>query len=117
MAGLKREARLRTRCPGHPRLSSVAAKTWMPGTSPGMTEDRLQSGRDKFEAAGRGKTNDRHRQEARIHRLYRQGYFARRIRPQGNLAGRDRDARPDGDARGIWTEAAFKGRAIRGFPA
>jgi hypothetical protein len=25
-------------CPGHPRLSfSIAAKTWMPGTRPGMT--------------------------------------------------------------------------------
>src|SRR5579863_6699506 len=25
-------------CPGHPRLSKlIAAKTWMPGTSPGMT--------------------------------------------------------------------------------
>src|ERR1700748_97353 len=37
MAGLKREARLRTICPGHPRLSFVA-KTWMPGTGPGMTK-------------------------------------------------------------------------------
>src|SRR5215469_5168982 len=24
-------------CPGHPRLSCRIAKTWMPGTSPGMT--------------------------------------------------------------------------------
>src|SRR5258705_13243946 len=38
MAGQKREARLRARCPGHPRLScSSEAKTWMPGTRPGMT--------------------------------------------------------------------------------
>ncbi len=38
MAGQKREARLRARCPGHPRLCSLAlAKSWMPGTSPGMT--------------------------------------------------------------------------------
>jgi hypothetical protein len=38
MAGQKREARLRARCPGHPRLSCCyAVKTWMPGTSPGMT--------------------------------------------------------------------------------
>jgi hypothetical protein len=40
MAGQKREARLRARCPGHPRLScSFGLKTWMPGTSPGMTVD------------------------------------------------------------------------------
>jgi hypothetical protein len=38
MAGQKREARLRARCPGHPRLSCRRRyKTWMPGTSPGMT--------------------------------------------------------------------------------
>jgi hypothetical protein len=38
MAGLKREARLRARCPGHPRLSRGSrVKTWMPGTRPGMT--------------------------------------------------------------------------------
>src|SRR5258708_39683143 len=38
MPGKKREARLRARCPGHPRLSCLsAAKTWMPGTRPGMT--------------------------------------------------------------------------------
>ena len=38
MAGQKREARLRARCPGHPRLSCCyTVKTWMPGTSPGMT--------------------------------------------------------------------------------
>src|SRR5438045_9634439 len=30
-------------CPGHPRLiRSAAFKTWMPGTRPGMTQDRLQ---------------------------------------------------------------------------
>src|SRR3954447_16975333 len=38
MAGDKREARLRARCPGHPRLScGDKARTWMPGTSPGTT--------------------------------------------------------------------------------
>src|SRR5690349_5810748 len=26
-------------CPGHPRLSSVAAKTWMAGTSPAITAE------------------------------------------------------------------------------
>ena len=36
MAGQKREARLRARCPAiHVFTGSV--KTWMPGTSPGMT--------------------------------------------------------------------------------
>src|ERR1700730_13691696 len=35
MAGQKREARLRARCPGHPRLSSGEAKTWMPRVKPG----------------------------------------------------------------------------------
>ncbi|TFV37695.1 hypothetical protein E4K66_19430 [Bradyrhizobium frederickii] len=25
-------------CPGHPRLSYPPQRTWMPGTSPGMTE-------------------------------------------------------------------------------
>jgi hypothetical protein len=40
MAGQKREARLRARCPDYPRLScGVGLKTWMPGTSPGMTVD------------------------------------------------------------------------------
>jgi hypothetical protein len=40
MAGQKREARLRARCPGHPRLlCGKKRKTWMPGTSPGMTVD------------------------------------------------------------------------------
>jgi transcription antitermination factor NusG len=39
MPGQKREARLRARCPGLPRLASLAArKTWMAGTSPAMTE-------------------------------------------------------------------------------
>src|SRR5258705_3749562 len=38
MAGQKREARLRARCPGHPRLLSTGRKTWMPGTRPGMTK-------------------------------------------------------------------------------
>src|SRR6185503_17635786 len=27
--------------PGHPRLAFVDAKTWMPGTRPGMTEEKL----------------------------------------------------------------------------
>src|ERR1700710_1380263 len=40
MAGQKREARLRARCPGHPRNSR--RKTWMPGTRPGMTENFLK---------------------------------------------------------------------------
>ena len=32
MAGQKREARLRARCPGHPGLSCLSeAKAWMPG--------------------------------------------------------------------------------------
>jgi hypothetical protein len=42
MAGQKREARLRARCPGHPCL--LAAEffgTWMPGTKPGMTSNYL----------------------------------------------------------------------------
>src|ERR1700738_1945063 len=49
MAGQKRQrvrarrgpmtasARLRARCPSHPRLSADAVKTWMPGSSPRMT--------------------------------------------------------------------------------
>src|ERR1700729_3394553 len=41
MPGLKREARLRTGCAGHPRLTvSVKSKTWMAGTSPAMTRKR-----------------------------------------------------------------------------
>src|SRR2546421_7025028 len=39
MPGQKREARLRARCAGHPRLSLVATKTWMAGTSPAMMEE------------------------------------------------------------------------------
>ena len=35
-----------------------------------------------------------------------QGYRARRLGPQGNRHGRDRDARPDGDPRGIRPEAS-----------
>ena len=36
----KREARLRARCPGHPRLNGTAArKTWMAGTKPGHDEN------------------------------------------------------------------------------
>src|SRR5258707_11208568 len=42
MPGQKREARLRARCPGHPRLDVAAArKTWMAGTSPAMTDMRM----------------------------------------------------------------------------
>jgi len=39
ITGEKREARLRARCPGDPRLTSVfrKVKTWMAGTSPAMT--------------------------------------------------------------------------------
>src|SRR5882672_8583726 len=38
MPGQKREARLRARRPGHPRLNELAAmNTWMAGTSPAMT--------------------------------------------------------------------------------
>jgi hypothetical protein len=38
MAGQKREARLRAKCPGHRRLDFLSErKTWMPGTRPGMT--------------------------------------------------------------------------------
>ena len=37
--------RLRARCPGHPRLSCCGAvKTWMPGTSPGMTSFAIGAG-------------------------------------------------------------------------
>src|SRR5712664_766755 len=39
MAGQKREARLRTRRPGHPRLScSIGPKTWMPGIADKFTQ-------------------------------------------------------------------------------
>src|ERR1700680_2603597 len=42
MPGQKRAARLRARCPGHPRLNGAAArKTWMAGTSPAMTDMRM----------------------------------------------------------------------------
>src|SRR6266851_662397 len=50
MVGQKREARLRARCPGHPRLvCGTSVKTWMPGTSPGMTtqNDRTTSPKQK----------------------------------------------------------------------
>ncbi len=49
--------------------------------------------------------------------LHRQGYRARRIRPQGTLAGRNRNAGPDGDPRGIRPEAAAEGRAHRRLAA
>jgi hypothetical protein len=39
MAGQKREARLRARRPGHPRLScSIGPKTWMPGIADKFTQ-------------------------------------------------------------------------------
>src|SRR3982074_1743208 len=42
MPGQKREARLRARCPGHPRLSSAReAKAWMARDSPATTLRRL----------------------------------------------------------------------------
>ena len=62
--------------------------------------------------------HDRFRQaENRRRRLRRQGHLARRLRPQGNPHRRDRDARPDGDARGIRHEAAAQGRAHRRLAA
>src|SRR4051794_28047423 len=79
MAGQKREARLRARCPGHPRsCCGSQARTWMPGTRPGMTsgngsipdgarplllahlERRLLAGRHGFL---------RHRQQHRDHHI------------------------------------------------
>jgi len=48
MAGQKREARLRARCPGHPRLNGTAArKTWMAGTSGAKTRFALLPGHDE----------------------------------------------------------------------
>jgi len=39
MAGQKREARLRARCPGHPRFScGFGVKTWMPGIADKFTQ-------------------------------------------------------------------------------
>ena len=32
-------------CPGHPRSSASPSRTWMPGTSPGMTAERVRRGR------------------------------------------------------------------------
>ena len=51
------------------------------------------------------------------HRLRRQGHRARRMGPQGNRHRRDRDAGPDGDARGIRPEAAAARRAHRRLAA
>jgi hypothetical protein len=49
LAGQKREARLRARCPGHPRLSCCTVKTWMPGTRPGVTSaEGGSSSKDTF---------------------------------------------------------------------
>src|SRR5262245_24769522 len=44
MPGLKREARLRAKCPGHPRLWRQRGRTWMAGTSPAMTNIEKSSG-------------------------------------------------------------------------
>ena len=52
---------------------------------------------------------ERRRQARR--RLRRQGHRPRRMGPQGNRHRRDRDARPDGDARGIRPRAAAARRA------
>jgi hypothetical protein len=38
-------------CPGHPRLLFVAAKTWMPGTGPGMTMNIAQKENARGERA------------------------------------------------------------------
>src|SRR5437764_2073694 len=35
-------------CPGHPRPTSVAPRTWMPGTSPGMTKGKRRNARRHF---------------------------------------------------------------------
>ena len=59
----------------------------------------------------------RQSQDRRRHRLHRQGHRPRRLRPQGNLARRDRNARPDGDPRGVRPEAAAEGRAHRRLAA
>src|SRR5215470_13857873 len=41
--GQKREARLHVKCPRHPRLSCRGEpRTWIPGTSPDMTNERVQ---------------------------------------------------------------------------
>ena len=53
----------------------------------------------------------------RRHRLRRQGHRPRRLGPQGNRHRRDRDARPDGDPRGIRPEAAAQGRPHRRLAA
>ena len=50
-------------------------------------------------------------------RLHRQGHRARRLGPQGDRHRRDRDARPDGDPRGVRPEAAAQGRAHRRLAA
>ena len=50
-------------------------------------------------------------------RLRRQRHHARRLGPQGDRHRRDRDAGPDGHARGIRPSAAAQGRAHRGLAA
>ena len=50
-------------------------------------------------------------------RIHRERHWPCRIRPQGNLARRNRNARPDGDARGIRPEAAAERRAHRRLAA
>ena len=44
-------------------------------------------------------------------------HLAGRLRPQGDHTGRARDARPDGDARGVRREQAARGRAHHGLAA
>ncbi len=48
--------------------------------------------------------------QSRRHGLRRQGHQPGRMGPQGNLHRRDRDARPDGDARGVRAAAAVARR-------
>ena len=39
-------------CPGHPRLASYDAKTWMPGTSSAKTRFALLPGHDELRETG-----------------------------------------------------------------
>ena len=50
-------------------------------------------------------------------RLPRRRHRAGRLRPQGNRDRRDRDARPDGDARGVQGKQPLKGARIAGLAA
>src|SRR5947209_5576853 len=46
--GYQTIARHARACPGHPRLSGIAAiKTWMAGTSPAMTTERVKFAEEK----------------------------------------------------------------------